>query len=87
MVRFAFAYTDQNEKDYNALAVAARNGKIGCLREYLSNEFKIDSSKSRRKFKVISFRENDLELLLYWPKAARHRLFHFHLVCAEVVVS
>src|SRR5215204_2074010 len=28
MVRFAFAYAEQNEKDFNALAAAARNGRI-----------------------------------------------------------
>ena len=28
MVRFAFAYADQNEKDFNALAAAARSGRI-----------------------------------------------------------
>jgi len=28
MVRFAFAYADQTEKDFNTLAAAAKNGKI-----------------------------------------------------------
>ena len=28
MVRFAFAYADQTEKDYKALVAAARSGRI-----------------------------------------------------------
>jgi len=28
MVRFAFAYADQNEKDFKALAEAAKSGRI-----------------------------------------------------------
>jgi hypothetical protein len=28
MVRFAFAYADQTEKDYSALTIAAKSGRI-----------------------------------------------------------
>jgi len=28
MVRFAFSYADQSEKDYTAIVEAAKNGKI-----------------------------------------------------------
>ena len=33
MVNFAFAYADQTEKDFNALAAAAKNGKIKVAKE------------------------------------------------------
>ena len=32
MVRFAFAYAEQNEKDYNALKAAADSGRIKVAR-------------------------------------------------------
>ena len=33
MVRFAFAYADQTEKDYKALAAAAKSGRIKVANE------------------------------------------------------